>query len=92
MQAFWKGTLVADSSNTITLDGNIYFPKASLKYDFFRESPDSTYCGVKGKARYWDLIVDGQLKANAAWSYESPKEEAEKIRGMVSFSKELDVN
>ena len=85
MQAVFNGTVLAESDDIVMVDGNPYFPRASMHADYFRDSSHTTACGWKGTARYWDVVVDDQVISNAVWSYESPKPEAEQIRERFAF-------
>lgn len=85
MQAVFNGTVLAESDDIVMVDGNPYFPRASMHADYFRDSSHTTVCGWKGTARYWDVVVDDQEISNAVWSYESPKPEAEQIRERFAF-------
>ena len=57
MQATLNGTVLADSDDIVMVDGNPYFPRSSMRTEFFRESSHTTVCGWKGTARYWDVVV-----------------------------------
>ena len=87
MKAIWNGTVIAESDNTVVVENNHYFPRESLKSEFFRdaESNLSTHCPWKGDAAYFDVVVDGEVNADAAWHYDEPKEKAAKIKGRVAF-------
>lgn len=87
MRAIWKGVTVAESNDTVLVEGNHYFPESSLKNDFFTFSNHKTSCPWKGQATYRSLLVDGEINADAAWTYADPKPEAENIRGMFAFWK-----
>lgn len=90
-KASWNGVVIAESSATETVDGNHYFPPASIKQEFFRESEATTVCGWKGTANYFDVVVDDQTNEQAAWYYADPKPEAANIKGYVAFWKGIEV-
>jgi uncharacterized protein (DUF427 family) len=92
MQASWNGTVIARSDDIVTVEGNAYFPPDTLQMDCFRPSSHRTVCGWKGEAHYYDVVVDGQVNANAAWFYPTPKPAAEEIRGRVAFWKGVKVS
>ena len=52
MQAIFNGTVLADSDDIVMVDGNPYYPRASMAADLFRESDLTTVCCWKGTARY----------------------------------------
>jgi uncharacterized protein (DUF427 family) len=92
MKASWKGTVIASSDDIVTVEGNAYFPAASLEPGCFRPSDHRSLCGWKGEAHYYDVVVDGQVNANAAWFYPDPKPGAAEIKGRVAFWKGVSVN
>jgi uncharacterized protein (DUF427 family) len=87
MKALWNGAVLADSDETVVLEGNHYFPPASVNYEYLRDSDHNTTCFWKGRASYYDVVVDGGVNQNAAWTYPQPKEAAERIKGYVAFWK-----
>ena len=91
MQASWNGAVIASSDDIVTVEGNAYFPPEALESAHVQPSSHTSVCGWKGTAHYYDVVVDGQVNANAAWYYPDPKPEAEKIRGRVAFWKGVKV-
>ena len=83
--------IVAESDTTETVEGNVYFPEASLKREYFRNSTTTSTCPWKGLARYYNLLVDGQDNQDAAWYYPDPKPAARKIRGYVAFWRGVEI-
>ena len=92
MKATWNGATLAESDETVVVEGNHYFPPASLDRSFVRESDHTTVCPWKGTAGYFDVVVDGETNANAAWVYRTPKEAAAEIRDHVAFWKGVEVS
>jgi len=86
-KAIWKNTVLAESDDTIVLEGNHYFPTSSLKSEFFKVSSQSTHCFWKGEASYYDVEVEGEVNQGAAWYYPDPKERATRIKDRVAFWK-----
>ena len=84
-RAIWNNAVVAESENCEEVEGNLYFPAASLNRHFFEPSARTTVCGWKGTAGYFDLVVDGKRNEAAAWVYRDPKPAAANIRDMVAF-------
>jgi uncharacterized protein (DUF427 family) len=91
MKASWNGAVLADSENTLVVEGNHYFPPDTLNREYFESSPTHTVCGWKGTASYYHLRVDGQQNPDAAWYYPDPKPEARNIAGYVAFWKGVEV-
>jgi len=85
MKAMWKGTVLAESDQTVVVEGNHYFPPDSIRMSYFRPSDHQTFCGWKGTARYYNVEVDGDTNANAAWYYPETMDEAHNIQGYVAF-------
>jgi len=92
MEARWNGAVVAHSDDIEVVEGNAYVPFSSVDPDFVRRSSHTSVCGWKGTASYWDVVVKGQVNANAMWSYEDPKPAADAIRGRVAFWKGVSVS
>jgi uncharacterized protein (DUF427 family) len=84
-KAIWNGTVLAESDNTVVVEGNHYFPPDSINEEYFKESNTHTTCPWKGVASYYTIEVDGQSNQDAAWYYPSPKEKAKNIEGYVAF-------
>ena len=84
-QAVWNGTVIAESDDTIIVEGNHYFPPAAIRSEYFERSPHTTVCGWKGVASYYDVVVDGNRNGGAAWYYPNPKPAASDIKGYVAF-------
>jgi uncharacterized protein (DUF427 family) len=91
MQAIWNGQVIATSDDIVTVEGNAYFPAESLDRQHIQASTHRSHCGWKGEAHYYDLVVDGEVNANAAWFYPDPKPAAAEIRGRVAFWKGVQV-
>ena len=85
MKAIWNGTTVAESDDTVVVEGNHYFPAAAVDRELLRESETHTVCPWKGTASYYTLAVNGEENADAAWYYPDPKPEAAKIKDHVAF-------
>jgi uncharacterized protein (DUF427 family) len=87
MKAIWNNQLVAESDDTVVVEGNHYFPSQSIKKDFFKESSTHSTCPWKGVANYYTLEVDGQSNQDAAWYYPETSELAKHIKGHIAFWK-----
>jgi uncharacterized protein (DUF427 family) len=83
--ATWNGAIIAESSDTVVVEGNHYFPLDSVHQQYLRPSDTTTECGWKGTANYYTLHVDGQENPDAVWYYAEPKPEAAQIKGHVAF-------
>ncbi|MEB3290057.1 MAG: DUF427 domain-containing protein [Leptolyngbya sp.] len=81
----WNNVVLAESDQCETVEGNLYFPPAALNREYFHPIAQTTVCGWKGTANYYDLVVDGQVNAGAAWYYADPKPAAQAIKGYVAF-------
>ncbi len=85
MKAIWNGKVIAESNDTVVVEGNHYFPAASLPQDLLQPSSTTTVCGWKGTANYYSLNVDGKINTDAVWYYADPKPAAVEIKGRVAF-------
>ena len=90
-KAKWNGALLAESEQTVEVEGNQYFPLSSVNRDYFQESDTHTTCHWKGEASYYNVVVNGETNANAAWYYPNPKEAAGHIKDHVAFWKGVEV-
>jgi uncharacterized protein (DUF427 family) len=91
MRAVWKGTVLAESQDTVVVEGNHYFPADSLSREHFRESDTHTTCGWKGVASYYDVVVGDEVNRDAAWYYPRTSDAARNIEGRVAFWKGVKV-
>ncbi len=91
MRALWRDAVLAESDDTVVVEGNHYFPPGSIRGEFFRPSDKHTTCPWKGEASYYDLVVGGEVNKDAAWYYPSPKDAAKQIVGHVAFWKGVKV-
>lgn len=91
MKATWNGKVVAESDDTIVIEGNHYFPEDSINKEYFKSSDTHTVCAWKGTASYYTLEVDGKENADAAWYYPDTSRMAKNIEGRVAFWKGVEV-
>ncbi len=91
MKASWNGTVIAESDDTVLVEGNHYFPESSLQREYIAFSNHKTSCAWKGQASYYSLMIKGELNTDAVWYYADPKPEADMIRGRVAFWKGVKV-
>jgi uncharacterized protein (DUF427 family) len=91
MKAIWNGQVIAESNDTVEVEGNQYFPYDAIKSPYFKESNHTSTCPWKGQAYYYHIEVDGKSNNNAAWYYPEPKEAAAHIKGRVAFWKGVEV-
>ncbi|MYE25256.1 MAG: DUF427 domain-containing protein [Gammaproteobacteria bacterium] len=85
MKATWNGTTIAESDDTVVVEGNHYFPRSSVADEFLTTSDTETFCPWKGTASYYNVVVDGETNADAAWYYPAPKDAAAEILDRVAF-------
>ena len=91
MKAIWNGKILAESSDTVLVENNHYFPKSAIHPEYFQASSTVTHCPWKGAANYYSVLVDGDINKDAAWYYPSPSDEAQKIKGRVAFWRGVEV-
>ena len=85
MKAIWNDAVLADSDQTVVVEGNHYFPPDSVNRLYFQESPTHTTCPWKGEASYYNVVVDGNVNKDAAWYYPDPKPAAAEIKDRIAF-------
>ncbi|MBS2963794.1 DUF427 domain-containing protein [Actinocrinis puniceicyclus] len=85
VRAVWNGKVLAESAETVVVEGNHYFPPAAVHREYFTPSDTHTTCPWKGVASYYTVTVDGESNADAAWYYPEPKDAAAQIRDHVAF-------
>ncbi len=91
MKAIWNGQIIAESADTVVVEGNHYFPADALKSEYFSRSGKTTTCPWKGVASYYDVVVEGRRNDGAAWYYPDPKPAAAEIAGRVAFWRGVEV-
>jgi len=84
-KATWEEAILAESDNTVVVEGNHYFRLESLHREFFRPSNHTSVCPWKGTAKYYDVLVNGKINRNAAWYYPNPKPAAKQIKDRIAF-------
>ena len=91
MKAIFKDVVVAESDDTVVVEGNHYFPASALKREYTTFSNHRTSCAWKGQAHYLSLLVNGEMLPDAVWYYPEPSEAAAEIRGRVAFGRGVQV-
>ena len=84
-RASWNGAVLAESGQTVVVEGNQYFPITDVNQELLRPSATHTTCHWKGIASYYDVVVDGKVNSDAAWYYPDPSPAAERIRDRIAF-------
>jgi uncharacterized protein (DUF427 family) len=84
------GHVIADSDNALILAEAgyhpvAYFPRDDVSMEYFSRSERLTHCPYKGHASYFSALMDGELAADAAWSYEAPYPAMAAITGRIAF-------
>lgn len=91
MKAVWNEVVIAQSDDTVVVEGNHYFPAKALVTEHFQPSATHSVCGWKGEASYYDVVVGERRNPAAAWYYPAPKPEAADIAGRIAFWKGIKV-
>ena len=92
MKATWNGVVIAESDDTVVVEGNHYFPASALKREYVTFSNHRSSCPWKGQASYYSLLVNREMNPDAAWFYPDPKPEAEMVKDRVAFWKGVTVS
>jgi len=85
MRAVWNGAVIAESDQTVVVEGNHYFPASSVDQQYLKPSSNHTVCSWKGLASYYDVVVGDQVNRDAAWYYAEPKPAASEITDRIAF-------
>jgi len=91
MKAIWNGQTIAESNDTVLVEGNHYFPPNTINKKFYKDSTTNSVCPWKGTASYYSLEVDGKENKDAAWYYPETKKLADNIKGYVAFWKGVEI-
>jgi len=84
-QAVWNGEVIAESDDTVVVEGNHYFPPEAVNWEYLAASDDRSVCPWKGVAGYYDVVVDGSVARAAAWYYATPNDAAAHIKDRIAF-------
>ncbi len=90
-KAVFNQTVIAESDDTIVVEGNHYFPADALREEHFAPSTETSVCRWKGRASYYDVLVGDRRATGAAWYYPETKPKADQIRGRVAFWRGVEV-
>jgi uncharacterized protein (DUF427 family) len=91
MKAIWNGVTIAESDDTVVVEGNHYFPRQALNEEHFQPSEHTSVCGWKGTANYLDVVVDSAVNESAAWYYADPSDRAAAVKDRVAFWRGVNV-
>ena len=90
-KAIWRGTVIAESDSFELVEGNVYFPPAAIRREYFKPSEKTTVCSWMGTAHYHSIVVDGVENRDAAWYYPDPKQAAAAIKDHIAFWRGVEV-
>ena len=90
-RAVWNGAVLAESDETVVVDGRHYFRPDEVVDGFLAPSDKTSVCGWKGTASYYDVVVDGETNPAAAWYYPDTKPEAKHIEGRIAFWRGVEI-
>lgn len=91
VRAIWNHTVVAESADTVVVEGNHYFPEDAVRCDLLTSTRKRSLCPWKGIARYYSLTLDGCTRLDAAWRYKHPTPFAKKVKDRVAFGPDVKV-
>lgn len=84
-KVIWNGTVIAESNNTIVIEGKKYFPHHAVKQNYFFESEKHSECPIKGKANYYHVEINGKRAQNAAYYFPNPNPKVKNIQNYIGF-------
>ena len=91
MKAIWKDKVIAESDDTVMVEGNHYFPQDSVNMEYLSSTDTTSTCPWKGEASYYSIKVGSEVNEDAGWTYKEPKEKAQNIRGYIAFWKGVEI-
>jgi len=91
MKAIWNNKIIAESDDTVIVEGNHYFPANSVKGGCLQPSEKTSVCPWKGTAHYYDVVANNEINKSAAWYYPEPKDAAVEIKDYVAFWKGIEI-
>jgi uncharacterized protein (DUF427 family) len=88
------GAVIGESDRALELveaDGRpvIYFPREDLGMAFLEASATTASSRTLGEARFFAIVTGSGAIPDAAWSYEAPRDGAERIAGLIAFDSRL---
>ena len=89
-KAVYAGRVIAETAYPLEFEGRLYFPIECIDPTVLRPSETTTVCSLKGTAHYYDLMVDGVLIPDAAWTYPEPKAGAAHVANHFAFDDEVE--
>ena len=84
-KAIWNNVVLAESDDTVRIEGNHYFPRDAVNWEYFKDSETHTTCPWKGVASYYTIEVNGEQNPDAAWYYPQPSKMASPRNDHVAF-------
>ena len=90
-KAIWKNNVIAESYTYEIIDRNIFFPPNKVNKKFLRHNDYHTTCIYKGRASYYDVVINKAVNKNAALYYPHPKKGFEKITNYIAFRHGIEV-
>jgi uncharacterized protein (DUF427 family) len=84
-RAIWNDAVIAESDQTVVVEGNHYFPKDSVHLEYLEDSDTHSRCFWKGTASYYDVVVEGESNPDAAFYYPDPSRAASQIKDHIAF-------
>jgi uncharacterized protein (DUF427 family) len=90
MRVIWKGRIVADSVDSLSLKEHsyppvFYFPRKDVDMSLLQRTNSHTTCPHKGVASYYGLATGGAVEKDAVWSYETPLPNVAAIKDHLAF-------
>ncbi len=91
MKAVWCGVVIAQSDDTVVVEGNHYFLPSDVKMEYLAPSSSRSTCPWKGIASYYSITVGAHVNEDAAWYYPRTKSAADHIRGRIAFWRGVEI-
>lgn len=84
------GRIIAETTRAVRVletshPPTYYIPAEDVSMEFLDASERSSSCEFKGRAEYYCVQIDGDVRRNAAWSYPDPAPAFSSIAGHIAF-------
>tara|TARA_R110002095_G_scaffold152203_4_gene131810 strand:- start:280 stop:570 length:291 start_codon:yes stop_codon:yes gene_type:complete len=90
-KAIWNEAVLIESDDTVIVDGDVYFPLGSVNSSFLKKSSSTSVCPRKGKAFFYDVVVDNTMNRDAAWYYLDPEKAYPQLKNRIAFWKGVEL-
>ena len=92
MKATWRGHVIAESDQTIEIDGYQYFPPASVRMEYLRPAPKTAADDrCPHHVQFFNLTDGTHSSERAAWAYQAPRASYARVVHWVGFWNDVEL-